>query len=398
MGLQVPIKPDENTNAEVTIRHSLSAFNFNRMLFLAVQIVIPFCFIVGCSGNSSGELGDDQISVQCDTLQVNFQIGEEIGDSTNMFWSIASADIDDQGRIFVLDNIAASVRAYDLQGNYLQQVTRRGAGPGELLWPRALTVMPDGRLIICASSKGGYVVFNDSLEFEQEINLWQNNSPYHVSPLTNSRIVACRYNDSVELDLAWHTIAIYDLDSPDYHILLFKDSITCTDSEIEANPSRFYNFGDAKLKSYGDGNGNVYFAPMDTLNYRIFGWDSLGNQTLFIEREMTTAQKSPEEIQAESVFLESMYRGHTWPVFIPRPYQHRFMIAEVGIGPDGNLWARRGTRLDLFFDIFDLEGNLLQNAVCPIESWSWKTEITPYGVLAWEQDPLDGYQKLYLIQ
>jgi len=398
MGLQVPRNTAEAVTAKGWIGYSSSALISNRVFFLAVLIVIPFYLILGCSGNSPGVDRDNQIAVQCDTLQVNFQLGEEIGDSTNMFWSIASADIDDQGRIFVLDNIDASVRAYDLQGNYLQQVTRRGPGPGELLWPRALTVMPDGRLVICASSKGGYVVFNDSLEFEQEIDLWENNSPYHVSPLSSSRIVACRYNDSIELDLAWHTIAIYDLDSPDFDILLFKDSISCTDSEIEANPSRFFNFGDAKLKSYGDGNGNVYFAPMDTLNYRIFGWDSLGNQTLFIEREMTPAQKSPGEIQAESAFLESMYRGRTWRPFVPRPYQHRFMIADVGIGPDGNLWARRGTRLDLFFDIYDLEGSLLRNAVCPIESWSWKTEITPYGILAWEQDPLDGYQKLYFIQ
>ncbi|MBD3277574.1 MAG: hypothetical protein GF388_04675 [Candidatus Aegiribacteria sp.] len=379
-----------------TRRNFFSQLATDLILPCCVLIAFAFFVIIGCSGESPEAVQDGQIAVPVDTMQVIFEIGEEVGDSTNMFWSIASADIDDQGRILVLDNIDASVRAYDLQGNYIQQVTRRGPGPGELLWPRSLTVMPDGKLVICASSKGGYVIFDDSLAFEREIDLWENNSPYHISPMSSNRVAACRYDDSVELDLAWHSIAIYNLESSEYEIMLYKDSISATDSEIQANPARFFNFSDANMKSYGDGFGNVYFAPMDTLDYRIFGWDSLGNLILSIERQIAPAQKTPDEIQAESVLLESMYRGHSW--YDPKPFQHRYMIEDVGIGPDGHLWVRRGTRLDLFFDIYDLEGNLLRNAVCPIESWSWITETTPYGILAWEKDPLDGYQKLYFLQ
>ena len=74
------------------------------------------------------------------------------------------------------------------------------------------------------------------------------------------------------------------------------------------------------------------------------------------------------------------------------------MIEDVGIGPDENLWVRRGTRTDLFFDIYDLDGVLLQHAIYVVESWSWETEITPYGILAWELDPLESYQKLYFIR
>ena len=53
-----------------------------------------------------------------------------------------------------------------------------GDSSGELARPKGLTVMPDGRLVIAESSKCGYVVFDGSLEFVEEIGLWANNSPY----------------------------------------------------------------------------------------------------------------------------------------------------------------------------------------------------------------------------
>lgn len=362
------------------------------------QIIVICILLIGCSEPPAHEENIPD-SLPCDTLTTTFCIGEEMGDSTSMFWSIASADIDDQGRIFVLDNIECSVRAYDLQGNYLQHVTRRGPGPGELLYPRSLTVMNDGGILICASSKGGYVIFDDSLELEREIDLWANNSPYHVSPLTSTRIVASRRDGCSELEMEWHTVAIYDIDTAEYEILLYKDSLFISDCEWDANPSRALLFCDAKrLQSYGDGHGHVYVAPVDTLDYRIFGWDSLGNQILCIERGIEPVEKLPEEIANEAAFMEAVNRQYYRIPFEAKPFQHRFMIADVGIGPDGNLWARRGTRLDLYFDVYDLDGNLLSHAMYPVESYSWKTETTPYGILAWELDPLEGYHKLYFLE
>ena len=74
------------------------------------------------------------------------------------------------------------------------------------------------------------------------------------------------------------------------------------------------------------------------------------------------------------------------------------MTSGVGIGPDGNLWVSLGTSRELFFDIYDLEGNLLRNAVFPQLSSSWETEITEQGIIAWEADPIEGYQKLYFLK
>lgn len=355
---------------------------------------------IGCKGAEQVSAVDDQITHSVDTLQVVFKIGEEIGDSTNTFWSIVAADIDDQCRIFVLDEIDASVKVYDMQGNYILRVTRRGTGPGELLRPRGLSIMPDGRLVINAPSKKGYVVFNDSLEFVEEISFWQDNSPYHVSPITNNKLVVCRYHENPDTDVMRHTAAIYNWGEREWETLLWKDSIEISSSEWDRDPSVPITFCSFHLLStYGDGNGNVYFGQVDSCEYRVIGWDSTGTEILNITRDMTPVEKSPEEIASEAVYINSncQQRGGS-PSWDLRPSIHENMISEVGIGPDKNLWVRRGTRNEPFFDIYDLDGNLLRHTIFPADGWSWETKITPWGILAWELDPLEGYQKLYLLE
>ncbi|MCD4775392.1 MAG: 6-bladed beta-propeller [Candidatus Aegiribacteria sp.] len=370
-----------------------------RVLLSSGSISLLFLFL-GCAESDSPPTVDYQITHSVDTLQVVFEIGEEIGDSTNTFWSIVGVDIDDQGRIFVVDEIDASVKAYDLQGNYIQQVTRRGNGPGELQHPQGLCIMPDGRLVIIAPSKNGYVVFNDSLEFVEEVSLWLNNSPYHVSPLTNNKLVACRYDGNPETDAEWQTAAIYNWSEPDWETLLWKDSIQISNSEYDRDPSVSINFTVFHLlSSYGDGNGNVYFGQVDAFEYRVIGWDSTGTEILSITRDMTPVEKSTEEIASESEYMNYTYqRMGGSPSRDVHPSIYENMISEVGIGPDKNLWVRRGTHNELFFDIYNLEGNLLSHAVYPVESWSWEIKITTQGILAWELDPLEGFQKLYFLE
>lgn len=364
-----------------------------KLLLLLIPVVI-----VGCKIDE--ESTDNIITLPVDTLLVVFEIGEEMGDSTNTFWSIVEADIDDQGRVFVVDEIDASVKVYDLQGNHIQQITRRGNGPGELHHPSGLCIMPDGRIVINAPSKHGYVVFNDSLEFVEEVSLWLNNSPYHVSPMTNNKLVACSYGGNPETEAEWQYAAIYNWGEADWETLLWIDSIVISYSEYENDPSASITFTlFHELSSYGDGNGNVYFGQIDEFEYRVLGWDSTGTEILNITSDINPVEKSSEEIASEAEYMSYIFQ---WmggsPSIEIHPSIYKNMISDVGIGPDENLWVRRGTHNDLFFDIYNLEGNPLHHAVYPIVSWSWKTNITPNGILAWEEDPLSGYQVLYLLE
>ncbi len=362
---------------------------------------LAFCSLSGCGSDDPGKGLDDDIAAQIDTLQAVIEIGQEIGDSTEIFGSIRAAGIDDLGRIFVLDEIAACIKVYDLQGNYLQQLSRRGDGPGELMCPQGLFIMPDGRIAVTEANKWGYVMFDDSLELLEEVRLWCENPPYHVTPISNDRILACRYDGSPTPDVTRHTVGIYRWGEAEMTELLWKDSLEISDAEFNRDPSEFYVFCWFELYAPGgDGAGRTFFAPVDPFEYRVIGWDSTGTEILNFTRSIAPVLKTDSEIEYEISYVNDYFplRGGRPLMFEFHPSPYKNMISDVGIGPDRNLWVRRGTRTDLFFDIYDLEGNPLRQAVFPKDSWVWATEITPHGILAWELDPEEGYQKLFLIR
>lgn len=373
----------------------------NQFFRLCCCCIALLALVTSCGRVGSRQTIDDLITLPVDTLEALFEIGEEIGESSNIFGSILAAGIDDQGRIFVLDEIETCLKVYDLQGNYIQNVSRRGAGPGELIYPKGMFIMPDGRIGIVSSDKQGYIVFDDSLQFMEEVSLWPVNSPYHVSALSNTRLVVCRYDESTQTDFVRHTVAIYDWGKAEWDTLLWKDSMVITIDDCFNNPSIIHRYALLNRQSTASNrNGIVYFAPLDPFEYRVIGWDSSGTEVLNFTRDLTPVAKSPEEIENERISVDYAIRAcGSRPIpggFRPAPYRN--MVTNLGIGPDENLWVQRGTLTEPFFDIYDLEGNLLRHAIFPVDGWSWETEITPQGVLAWELDPPEGYQKLYLLK
>lgn len=46
----------------------------------------------------------------------------------------------DDGRLFVVDDLGHRVLVFDANAKHLMTLGRHGAGPGELLWPDAITL------------------------------------------------------------------------------------------------------------------------------------------------------------------------------------------------------------------------------------------------------------------
>ncbi|MBD3370362.1 6-bladed beta-propeller [Candidatus Fermentibacteria bacterium] len=371
------------------------------MRYMAAGVIVAI--IAGCGGGAPDSTPDDRITNPVDTLRVVMEIGEELGDSTNTFAAIVAATVDEQGRIIVVDQAEACLKVYDTEGNYIRQVSRRGEGPGELVLPWDVFTMPDGRVVVIAPGKQGFVVFDDSLRYLEEISLWQQNPPFYATPISDSSFVGYKIGQDLrdEAIVMRRTVAIYKWGEEDWKTALWRDSMEATMSELMEDPSVFLIDLIDPMSICGNAEA-IYFALKDPYDYSITGWDTTGTEILSISRDMTPVEKTPEEMADESLYVNSYIRrmtggGGGFPFeFSPDPY--KYMVVDLDIGPDGNLWVRRGTRREPFFDIYDLQGNLLRHAVFPDDGWSWQTEVTPRGILAWEDDPPEGYQKLYLLE
>ncbi|PIE51492.1 hypothetical protein CSA37_10815 [Candidatus Fermentibacteria bacterium] len=373
----------------------------NKVLYIAIISIIAIAWLC-CSAEQEDMLLESH-DCAFDTLCVVLEIGEEWGDSTNTFSSIADAAIDGRSRILIMDEIEACVKVFNGQGEFIQQVSRRGYGPGELRSPRGLFTMPDGRIGIVAPGQQGYVIFNDSLHFLEEISLWPENSPYHVTAISDQKVAVCRYFDiSLENSVVmYQTICIHDLHSADPELVLWQDSLELSKADLFQSPSSAfrYAFIERPRTSTGVGGG-VLFAVPGTDTYSLMGWDSSGTQILSISREVEKVERSLEEIDAEMFFISSRFRrsqGSALP-FAYFPSQWRNQISDVGIGPDSLIWVRRRTTTEPCFDIYTHTGELIRSTLFPTDGLFWETRITEKGVLAWELDPLDGFQRLYLIR
>ncbi len=81
------------------------------------------------------------------TLVPEVTIGRLDGTDEYLFGNIYAITVDDDGRVYVLDGQARDLRVYDSEGTYLETMTRRGEGPGELNNAMSVAVLPDGRII-----------------------------------------------------------------------------------------------------------------------------------------------------------------------------------------------------------------------------------------------------------
>lgn len=92
--------------------------------------------------SGSGRWGDSV------AVRQEVSIGELDGADAYTFGMITGAVEEPDGSILVLDAQVPVVRRYSPEGKHLGDVGRKGSGPGELLQPTDLELLPDGRIIV----------------------------------------------------------------------------------------------------------------------------------------------------------------------------------------------------------------------------------------------------------
>ena len=82
------------------------------------------------------------------TLVPEITIGMLDGPEEYLFGRIWSLAVNDDGTVYVLDQLEQHVRAFDSTGVHFETLGRRGEGPGEFSSAEAIATLPDGRLTV----------------------------------------------------------------------------------------------------------------------------------------------------------------------------------------------------------------------------------------------------------
>ena len=374
------------------------------MKYLLTCISIILALVVAACGDGQPEPVIDEPAEDDDVvLELLFvdSIGVELGDSNYVLGSIEASSHTSDGNILILDRPACCVREYTTGGEFVQQFGRRGTGPGEVVNPLSMTRLTDGRIVILDMQTGGLHAFSPegewlgiTAEIINEPILW-------ISPAESNTFVGTHNTFDVvdEQLLVTAVVGKYGSDSKEPVITYWENTFPFdfTDFTVLVNEAYFANVFTS------DREGNVFLAHRDTEEYRITGFDVNGEVFAEFGLDIPMAEKSEQEMIEEAEFWNTRagnMGANAQLNYLPDPF--RWKIHSMGIDDQQRLWVRRGTEETPTLDVFDYEGNHLFTAELPgitgLPGLYWEVHVDEFGILAWSLDPLDGYQKLYILE
>lgn len=82
------------------------------------------------------------------TLQEELSIGHDNGKAEYLFSRVNDIDVDDEGRIYIIDDSDSNIRVFDNNGGFLRTIGRKGQGPGEFERPVYVQIIANNELYV----------------------------------------------------------------------------------------------------------------------------------------------------------------------------------------------------------------------------------------------------------
>ena len=148
-------------------------------------------------------------------------------------------------------------------------------------------------------------------------------------------------------------------------------------------------------------DGRVFVAPTSRDEYVVYRYSADGTSLGTIERPFERVRRSERDIERDMemmrITMERRGRGAMLENWEPNPY-HR-SIGGMDVVGENQLWIRRGWSETPFFDVYDLDGNLLFTCSADGIPYSLEVAVEPaeHGALAYLANPED-YPRVYLLE
>jgi hypothetical protein len=286
------------------------------------------------------------------------RIGCPTCEGVTQFYSIADLALDEDNRLYVLDQAAPFVREFTVDGTTVRSFGSAGQGPGEFRTPSALLLLEHGGLEVV-----------DVLA-RRRTQMHADGAP------TGSRLFGQFPVAVARSGLQGPTYAaVTDFRSPTLAVEVWPE---------DGEPRELFRF-DAGFPRGKDGEPSLFvalaasqdgrFAAGDgSMDYRIrvFGRD--GRKLNDIVRDIARVRRTPAEMvterervirtQARADALRRVEARRSGPPGTARPVEEikpHFLSSALRYDPLGRLWVRteRGSLVETIFDVFDGEGRWL---------------------------------------
>ncbi len=359
------------------------------------MVEICCCFFILVAAGCRDEPVQFTESVSSVSLIITDTIGVELGDSSYVF-GYAVDCVRTDSLIYILDMSRAKLQMYYPDGSYYGFAGGGGQGPGELLMPHCIEMLPDGSFLIQDVMDLG--LYSPDGEWQSHILTHSGNWPSQHTIMGDS-IFAVRWHEFVHgnSNVLRQFIASYDLQG-EMVTEYMSDPISLPVAPEENNDALNRSFFSHYFA--GDLNGNLYMVRRSQPGYSVFCLDSDGVPFDTLSIEVPTVYKSPEEMEIEKAYIEDYLTGMgtsnvlEW-VYEPDPVKPA--IAGLWLGWENNLWVLRGYTEKPVFDVWQVpEGEYLFTAELDLELPP--DELLTFYITPWCRDFLAVHEDPFMVQ
>lgn len=350
------------------------------------------CFGCGSPEDPSEEASSAVVLTPLDS------VGIELGDERFVFGVIASVEFLPDGRLLVLDSNRQTLRVFSVSGEFLSEYGGPGEGPGELLSSRDLAVLGSGVVAVTDPRAGEFELFHPDTGHTGTLMGFTPRAPFTIDA-SGEMVVGHQGLFNREEGTSGEALAGWKLDSPEPAVVFFEEWSRFDPEQMAA---RFMN-PDPPMEVV---DSIVYYSPLSPESYEVLAFDLSGNSLASLTRpDYSPVLKTPEEIGLEMELYEQRRQqmlgmgrgGHAMASGEYTPSEFHFAVTSLGADSEGRLWARRGHGGQPLFDLFDTAtGEWLGTASGPLHMGPWTFVVSPYGIAAFEEDPLD-YPRIVLL-
>lgn len=368
-------------------------------------ILAALLLFAGCGDSQPQATGEenDQVTVETRVMFKTDSIGVDLGDSTQVFGAIEGVVTGPDGNIAVLDRAACCIRIFTPDGEFLRQISREGNGPGELISTAFLTITENGTLILTGDGSETLGIH----AFDYYTGEWIGSEPAYGSPPTclegaEGKTYMRKFLDIEVVDgepVILIQITLNEIGVEEPLVVFLEKRLPFNPQDMSAIISLVWFGYDLAC----DFSGRFYIAARSTEEAIVFAFDQTGEELFTVELELEPVLRTPEELETERLVLVgkalAMDSADAASSLEAAPYKP--MIRGLEVDEEGNLWILLGGPSQPTFEVFNSSGEYLRRVVLEGEQadgHSWNFNFSNSSILAYAEDPSEGYQKVWQLE
>jgi hypothetical protein len=350
--------------------------SMNRLTLASASLLLIAC------GNRSTELSRE-ILVDSTSLVYDAALGENAEELC--LAGVTDAFFISDDSIVVIEYVRGAASIIDLNTLEIYQIGRQGPGPNEYTRPIHGCLIENDMIAI--SDTRGQVLYYIGTMLNSLIADTGMFYPFNIRSFGDSGIVGrvIELKSSDEGLIAVTSIVIFENER---RKTIWSDGGKSIDfsSANDLLEMVFLNVGFSRGMSK-----SIFIAQRDANSYLVSQYDLNGDEIGRIKEDVDPVEKEDSAKEEEAYVMESLSRMAELegaPV-IWEPEPQWSQIIEVDVGPDGNVWIRRGTTSRLTYDIYSPQGIYQRTLVLPdrTDTRFWVTHMNRFGIIAYDLHP-----------